>query len=144
MKIVSWNVRGLGSKKKRCVIKDLLVKIYPDVVIFQETKLEPVDRNVLKSLWEARNKGWSSLQSCGRSGGILIMWDERIVSVLEMVCGVFSISIKVKGLNEFVCWLSGVYGPKKPMDRREFWEELYLGCVIQIGSWEVILMLLDI
>lgn len=50
MKIVSWNVRGLGSRRKRILIKDLLVKECLDIVSFQETKLEVVDRKIFKDI----------------------------------------------------------------------------------------------
>ncbi|RVW48808.1 hypothetical protein CK203_104316 [Vitis vinifera] len=40
MKIISWNTRGLGSKKKRRVVKDFLRSEKPDVVMIQETKKE--------------------------------------------------------------------------------------------------------
>ena len=38
MKIISWNIKGLGSKKKRRVVKDFLRLQNPDVVMFQKTK----------------------------------------------------------------------------------------------------------
>ena len=44
MKIISWNTRGLGSKKKRRVVKDFLRSEKPDVVMIQETKKEECDR----------------------------------------------------------------------------------------------------
>ena len=44
MKIISWNTRGLGSRKKQRVVKDFLQLENPDVVMFQETKREVCDR----------------------------------------------------------------------------------------------------
>ncbi|RVW30349.1 hypothetical protein CK203_103735 [Vitis vinifera] len=38
MKIISWNVRGLGSRNKRRMVKDFLRSENPDVVMIQETK----------------------------------------------------------------------------------------------------------
>ena len=40
MKIINWNTRRLGSRKKRRVVKDFLRLENPDVMIFQETKRE--------------------------------------------------------------------------------------------------------
>ena len=34
MKMISWNIRGLGSRKKRRVAKDFLRLQNPDVVMF--------------------------------------------------------------------------------------------------------------
>ncbi|GMP67950.1 hypothetical protein CsSME_00027743 [Camellia sinensis var. sinensis] len=66
MEIVSWNVRGLGSRKKRGIIRDFLRKHQPDIVIFQETKVEVCDRTFIKSIWGVRHKS---------------IWDERVVFV---------------------------------------------------------------
>ena len=38
MKIISWNTKGLGSRKKRRVVKDFLRLENSDVVMIQETK----------------------------------------------------------------------------------------------------------
>ena len=56
MKIISWNTRGLGSRKKRMVVKDFLWLQNPDVVILQETKGEVCDRRFVGSVWSVRNK----------------------------------------------------------------------------------------
>ena len=50
MKIISWNTRGLGSKKKRMVVKDFLRLQNPDVVMLQETKGEVCDRRFVGSV----------------------------------------------------------------------------------------------
>ena len=47
MKIISWNTKGLGSRKKRRVVKDFLRLENPNVVMIQETKKEECD----KGLW---------------------------------------------------------------------------------------------
>ena len=38
MKIVSWNVRGIGSGKKMGVIKKNMLKMRPEIVVLQEKK----------------------------------------------------------------------------------------------------------
>ena len=73
MKIISWNIRGLGSRKKRRVVKDFLRFQNLDVVMFQETKREVCDRRFVGSVWLVRNKEWAALPACGASGGILII-----------------------------------------------------------------------
>ena len=50
MKIISWNTRGLGSRKKRRVVKDFLRLENPDVVIFQLTKREECVRRFVGSV----------------------------------------------------------------------------------------------
>ena len=73
MKIISWNVRGLGSRNKRRMVKDFLRSENPDVVMIQETKKVECDRRFVGSVWIIRNKEWVALSACGASGGILII-----------------------------------------------------------------------
>ena len=94
MKIISWNTRGLGSRKKRRVVKDFLRLENPDVVIFQQTKREECDRRFVGSVWLVRDKGWATLLVCGALGGILIIWDSKKLCNEEVVIGSFSVSIK--------------------------------------------------
>ena len=124
MKIISWNTRGLGSKKKRRVVKDFLRSEKPDVVMFQETKKEECDRRFVGSVWTARNKDWAALPACGASGGILIIWDAKKLSREEVVLGSFSVSIKFALNGCESLWLSAVYGPNNSALRKDFWVEL--------------------
>lgn len=50
MKLIAWNVRGLGSRPKRAIVKDLISRENPDLVILQESKLHQIDRKVVKSV----------------------------------------------------------------------------------------------
>ena len=77
MKIISWNTRGLGSRKKRRVVKDFLRSEKSDVVMIQETKKAVCDRRFVGSVWTARNKEWATLLACRALGGILVIWDSK-------------------------------------------------------------------
>lgn len=124
MKIVSWNVRGVGRAGKRGVIKEVLRSIGPDIVILQETKKERLDDKVVGSLWKSRHRSWVALPSLGRSGGIVIIWDSRAVKVTECMIGNFSVTIKIEAEGGD-WWLTGVYGPNDYRIRKGFWEELF-------------------
>ncbi|KAK9938261.1 hypothetical protein M0R45_015011 [Rubus argutus] len=100
MRIVTWNVRGLGSRRKRSMVKSLLVGCGADIIILQETKKPEIDARLVSSIWGARFKDWVSIPAVGSSGGIVIIWNTRHVSVLESVVGLFSVSIKIQGVNE--------------------------------------------
>ncbi|KAK9930230.1 hypothetical protein M0R45_027274 [Rubus argutus] len=124
MKIISWNIRGMGSRSKRRVIKEKILTSKADVVILQETKKEVIHRKLIGSIWGVRYTDWVSLPSLGSSGGILVMWKTNSISVMEAVIGIFSVSIKIQAINGQDWWLSGVYGPNKVRDKDDFWEEL--------------------
>ncbi|RVX22528.1 Transposon TX1 uncharacterized 149 kDa protein [Vitis vinifera] len=79
-KILSWNTRGLGSRKKRRIVRRFLSTQNPDVVMLQETKREIWDRRSVSSVWKGRSLEWAALPA--------------------------------------------LYGPNKPLWRKDFWLEL--------------------
>lgn len=48
LSILSWNVRGLGCSEKRIVVKDIGSKHKADILLFQETKIKTLDRNIIR------------------------------------------------------------------------------------------------
>ena len=124
MKIISWNTKDLGSKKKRRVVKDFLRSEKSDVVMIQETKKAECDRRFVGGVWTTRNKDWAALPASGASGGILIIWDSKKLRREEVVLGSFSVSIKFALDGCESLWLSAVYGPNNSALRKDFWVEL--------------------
>ena len=94
MEIISWNTKGLGSRKKRRVVKYFMRSEKSDVVVIQETKKAECDRRFVGGVWTVRNKEWATLPACGASGGILIIWDSKKLRSEEVVIGSFSVSVK--------------------------------------------------
>lgn len=138
MKIISWNVRGLGEWGKRKDIKDFLLNCSPNIVLLQETKLKEVGAFDIRSIWGVRCKDWIFLPSCGASGGVLIMWDTKFASKVEAIYGSFSVSVllEVKGRGRW--WFSSIYGPPSQEGERpslRSWEA-YVGIALLIEFWE--------
>lgn len=102
----------------------MLVSCGADIVILQETKKAGIERSLVSSIWGFRHKDWVAIPAIGSSGGVVIIWNTRCVSVLESVMGAYSVSIKIMGINGNDWWLSGVYGPNSYRERSYFWEEL--------------------
>ena len=125
MKILAWNTRGLGDKSKRMVIKRSLKRLNPDLVLIQETKKDSIDINIIKELWSSKDIGWAFVEAIGRSGGMLTMWDESKVSVIEVLKGGYSLSVKCLTINKKCCWITNVYGPNDYRERKHLWEELF-------------------
>uniref|UniRef100_A0A2N9HSR5 Reverse transcriptase domain-containing protein n=1 Tax=Fagus sylvatica TaxID=28930 RepID=A0A2N9HSR5_FAGSY len=96
---------------KRSQIKNALKLWKGEVICLQETKLENISRSVVRSLWSNRFADWKFLESEGASGGILLMWDNRVTEVQDCVKGQFSISCRFKNVQDQFEWaFSGVYG----------------------------------
>ena len=86
---------------------------------------------------------WLYLGSVGAFGGILLMWDNRVVDKVDEVVGCFSVSCKFKNVADHFVWaFTGVYGPNSDRDRRFLWEELsgLRSWWDVLGVWVVILI----
>jgi hypothetical protein len=125
IRILSWNVRGLNLEEKRMKIKSLLREWKADVVCFQETKIQVVTRELVQSLWSGAQVDWCYLGAQGASGGILIMWDRRVVEKVEECVGCFTAACSFRSMCDDFNWaFAGVYGPNRDNDRLMLWEEL--------------------
>jgi hypothetical protein len=125
LKILSWNVRGLNDPKKRVVLKNWLRKWKVDVICLQETKLDKVDGRMISSIWGNRFAGWEVLDAVNTAGGVLLLWDKRVVDRVDSKVGMFSVSCRWKSLGDGFEWVgTGVYGPNRDDSRSELWAEL--------------------
>ncbi|GMJ03184.1 hypothetical protein HRI_003987600 [Hibiscus trionum] len=75
MKLISWNVRGLGGSAKRRYVREVLRKNDVDMAMLQETKLEEWPKSWLANLWGTDNFESVFAPSISASGGILVMWE---------------------------------------------------------------------
>ena len=75
MKILSWNVRGLGYPCKQQKIKEIILKVGPKIVMLQETKLESFEDMHLREDRDSRHKDYVFLPSSEASRGMVLIWD---------------------------------------------------------------------
>ena len=92
IKILSWNVRGVNDPDKRKVIKNFLKIHKVDLVCLQETKVQEMNIDMVRSLRVGRLLNWKALKVEGSAGGILLLWDNSRISLVDSVVGSFSVS----------------------------------------------------
>ena len=118
-KIVSWNVRGLNEVEKHVRIRHLIREWKANIVCLQETKLKMISRKTVRSLWNNIYVDWVDLASSRASGGVVVMWDERVVEKVEEFIGRYMIVCSFKSVSDDFLWaFVGVYGPNLNADRR--------------------------
>ena len=93
-KILSWNVRGLNDSRKRLIVKNCLREWKCDVICLQETKLSGMDRQMVGNLWSCPYVDWVALDAVQTAGGVVMMWDRRVLERTEVLVGSFSVSIR--------------------------------------------------
>ena len=83
MKVLSWNCRGLSSKRKEEAMADLVSLHQPDIFLIKETKMEEdVFLHVTPKFWKKR--GEAVISSRGASGGIGTLWDDKKFDVVDI------------------------------------------------------------
>jgi exonuclease III len=122
MKIISWNVRGLGGFEKRKEVCQLVREKKSFIICIQETKLSVFDGVVCKSVWKDSNVDFSFQPSSGASGGLVTLWDCSEVEVwasfqLEHVLGIQGRFVKTS--EEFT--LLNVYAPCDVSRQQALW-----------------------
>ena len=68
LNIVTWNVRGLNNRDKRLRLKNMIKDWRADIFCLQETKLELITAQIVRSLWRCQFVDWMFLGSMGASG----------------------------------------------------------------------------
>ena len=125
IKIFSWNVRGLNGGEKRKLIKSVIRSQKVDLVCFLETKMQEMLEKVVKSLGVGRFLNWDTVDAREVLGGILLFWDNRVLDLLELEQGGFSIFGCFKSLEDGFVWVfTSVYGLLLGSEKKDFWDEL--------------------
>jgi len=125
MKLLSWNVRGLGGHEKRKEVRSLVKDKNPLILCLQETKLQLCDDRVCASLWDRHSAAFSFRPSQGASGGLLTIRDVSEVEVWSTCSFDHVLSIHgrfIKSNEEF--HLFNVYAPCEGGARQLLWEAL--------------------
>ncbi|RVW85462.1 hypothetical protein CK203_038980 [Vitis vinifera] len=75
--------------------------------------------------WGGKTFRLKCSQFKGAAGGILVFWDNRVLDLVDLERGEYSISCRFKNREDGVLWVFiGVYGPVCQKEREDFWEEL--------------------
>lgn len=106
MKILSTNIRGLGSRVKKREVRDLIRSQKVDFVCIQESKLEIVDDLICQSVWGDGQIGWATREASGRSGGIISIWNSEVFSCLSSwhMAGALIVN-GLWGAERVLCWV---------------------------------------
>jgi hypothetical protein len=87
--------------------------------------LELIARRDVNSLWGCHYVDWFYEVATGVAGGILLIWDKRVVTRLDMEVGECVMACSFKNVVDGFEWaFVGVYGPSGDFDRYRLWDEL--------------------
>jgi hypothetical protein len=91
-------------------------------------KMEVINIEVVQSVWGCVYVDWIYLGARGVSGGILLMWDRRVVKKIEECVERFVLACMFRSVTENCKWafarVVGVYGPNDDGVRSILWDEV--------------------
>ena len=121
MKIITWNIRGMNNIHKLDVIQNFVRKQKDDIMVIQETKMDKVKAENLKSF---KNYSIMPSSSKGALGGTLIMWKHSpfIGSLMDVNKHLIAVKIQSPSQDNFY-YVVNVYTPNNNA-RIFFWDSL--------------------
>lgn len=132
MRILSWNVRGMGNDRTFLALKTILQMHKPQVVFLCETKLMSVQmRKVGKLL---KFDGCFAVSSKGRSGGIAMMWNSEIsVNITSFSSHHIDAEVQTERGKWVRC--TGIYGHPEADQKRHTWTLLRRLAGLSSTTW---------
>ncbi|XP_028106829.1 uncharacterized protein LOC114305893 [Camellia sinensis] len=135
MKILSWNVRGLGRPGKRRKIRKILHDKAVDMALLQETKQSCVAHLRVKSLWPRDKMEFMTVDAAGLSGGLICIWDPDVFHLSDCCSSRNFILLSGKVHNFFDCVLVNVYALNDVSRRQALWVTLLNLKTIFVNPW---------
>ena len=91
---------------------------------------------IIRSLRVGRFLEWGAVDSRGAARGIVVFWDNRVLELVDIQKGLFSISCTFKSCEDGFIWMfTRVYGPTLRRNRESFWEKLGAIKGLWNGPW---------
>ena len=123
MKIISYNVRGLGRGVKWGAIRRLVKQEGVDMICLQETKKEMVDKAMCQALWGHVEVVWELLPATNSAGGILCLWGENSFKLQRKISGPGFILMVGEWVQEAqIVTIVTIYSPCDINSKRSLWD----------------------
>jgi len=132
-----WNVRGLNSRARRNVVRDLIGQENISLLSLQETKLDTCSDSLIMELCGA-GFDYFFKPATHTCGGILLAWRTDTWSVTNPVIRSYSLTARVTLIHTGATWwLTSVYGPQSDPEKLLFLDELREVRHAGLGTWMV-------
>ncbi|KAL5823208.1 hypothetical protein ACOSQ4_021108 [Xanthoceras sorbifolium] len=132
MKILCWNVRGLGTYRTFQVLRTRVRECRPDLVFLMET-LSNKDRMEQLRLFLGFS-GKLVVECVGRSGGLVLFWSNQLdINLLSF--SLFHIDVSVSVARASPWRFTGFYGSPEVSQRHNAWLLLKRLCGMSSLPW---------
>ncbi|KAL4386427.1 hypothetical protein GQ457_09G031250 [Hibiscus cannabinus] len=120
MKLMSWNIRGIGSELKVSELRRVIRVHKVDLVFIQEPKKEVVKEDLIRKIWYDDDFDFRFSGAEGKAGGLFSVWNSKAFEL--NTCLITRNTIFLEGriaASNLHCTLINVYASKKKRNRSE-------------------------
>ncbi|KAL9436888.1 hypothetical protein AB3S75_022853 [Citrus x aurantiifolia] len=132
MKILSWNIRGLGNPRMYLALKKILQVHSPHLVFLCETKLKTMRMNEVSRKLNYEN--CFAVSSIGKGGGLALLWKSE-TNVQINSFNQHHIDAEIVMENGKLIRCTGVYGHPDMRQRKHTWTLLRRLSGFSSTSW---------
>ncbi|XP_024038343.1 uncharacterized protein LOC112097373 [Citrus clementina] len=118
MKILSWNIRGLGNPRMYPALKKILQMHGPHLVFLCETKLKTRQMNEVSRKLNYEN--CFAVSSIGKGGGLALLWNSETKVQIKSF-NKHHIDAEIEMENGKLTRCTGVYGHPDTRQRKHTW-----------------------
>eukprot|EP00253_Pinus_taeda_P022115 PITA_22115 len=124
MKFTSWNMRGLGSKRRQRMLSYKMKQEMSDMIFIQETKCSIHKLKLIHGKWLNRFE-FLEVNAENTARGILTLWNPQKVSIIDAEASrnYLSVVIQPVGVSETFL-VTNVYDPQRIDDKLKLLESL--------------------
>ncbi|KAJ0901627.1 putative RNA-directed DNA polymerase [Helianthus annuus] len=125
MNFVSININGVTDRRKGLWIRKIKRQVKADFVGIQETHQAGLSDFAIRSFWDRSNMCAAAVDSVGRSGGLLSIWNPDVFTVDQVVKNqrFLLLSGVLSGVDGRVNVIK-LHAPNDPVNRRSLWADL--------------------
>jgi len=113
MKFTSWNIIGLGSKRKQIMLSNRMKLAMPNIIFIQETKCSIQKTKQIHNKWLS-NFEFLEVKVENTAGGILTLWNPQKVIIVDAEATRNYLSAIIQPMGMYDTFLvTNVYGPQR-------------------------------
>ena len=124
MKFTSWNIRGLGSKRKQRLLSNRMKQEATDIIFIQETKCSIQRIKELYRKWLNRFE-FLEVKEDNSIGGILTLWNPQKIGIIDAEASRNYLSVVIQPVGDRETYLvMNVDIPQRMDDKLRFLDSL--------------------
>lgn len=118
--MITWNIKGIGSRKKQRNLNNRIKEEKPDMVFIQETKCSMDKIREIHNKWLIKYEHLQ-VQGNNSTGGILTLWDPQKFGIFNVEASRNYLSLVCNLIDDKETYMiTNVYGPQKKANKLKF------------------------